>query len=157
MNALSPKLSAELADEPGSQSDHTADLRSDRHPLKGLSILIADDCEDTRHLYMKLLSLYGARVEAAVDGEDACERVDQKVFDLILMDLLMPGTNGIEAVRRLRKSGHRTPVLALSAYPEREHRRVAASAGFNGYVTKPTAGESLVRKILDCLARQSQS
>jgi len=84
-----------------------------------------------------LLEKLGAEVEIAEDGAEAVALVSEQRFDLILMDVLMPRMDGIEATRRLRAAGVETPVVAVTATVTSNDRRRCLQAGCNDFIAKP--------------------
>jgi len=109
-----------------------------------LSILVVDD-NPVNQLYLKTLLIQeGHCVTIASDGEEAVSLVRRHSFDLIFMDVQMPGTDGFEAVVRIREieaaantPSQRTPISALSAYPLREETHREEIVHFDYYLTKP--------------------
>lgn len=106
---------------------------------QGCLILIVDDIVDNLALISLDLQQQGYRVVTASDGEKAVHVAALTKPDIILMDIAMPGADGLEATRRLRadESLRSIPVIALTAYDTGGFRRAAADAGFDGYLTKP--------------------
>jgi PAS domain S-box-containing protein len=126
----------------------------------GLSILIAEDNEINALLARTLLAKLGHRPALVADGAAAvdawCAARDAGApFDLILMDVHMPGSDGIEATRRVRAAeagGARTPIIALTADALSEDRDASLAAGMDGFLTKPLDRERL-SELLARLAR----
>lgn len=115
-------------------------------------ILIVDDIEDVRVLLEQILCGAGARVRTAVDAEQALQFVAQAeesgdAFDLILMDIMLPGMDGAEAVKRLRDKGFRRPIVALTAAARESDRQRCLQAGCNDYFCKPIDDEHLLAMI----------
>lgn len=108
-------------------------------PQDGYLILIVDDVVDNLTLISLDLQQQGYRVVTASDGEKAMRVASLTRPDIILMDIAMPGTDGLEATRKLRAdvTTQNIPVIALTAYDTGGFRRAAADAGFDGYLTKP--------------------
>lgn len=108
-------------------------------PQDGFLILIVDDVVDNLALISLDLQQQGYRVVTASDGEKAVRVASLTRPDIILMDIAMPGTDGLEATRKLRTdvTMQNIPVIALTAYDTGGFRRAAADAGFDGYLTKP--------------------
>ncbi|WP_412062354.1 PAS domain-containing protein [Rubrivirga sp. IMCC45206] len=105
-----------------------------------LRILLAEDEPDNQALALQMLGALGHRVDVAVDGEDALARVHATPYDVVLMDVMMPGLDGLEATRRLRQElpPDRQPrVVALTARALRRDREACLAAGMDGYLTKP--------------------
>lgn len=124
-------------------------------PLK--TILIAEDTFDFREMLRHFLEANGYRTLEASDGEQAVEVATRERPDLILMDLGLPGTDGLSAVARIREhiSLAEMPILIVSAYDRLEYRTEAVSAGCSGYVTKPVDLDALLRT-LDLLLQQGE-
>jgi CheY-like chemotaxis protein len=120
-----------------------------------LNVLVVDDSSTNRMILTRMLEALGHRVETAPDGETAIERVGHCVFDIVLMDVQMPGIGGLEAARRIRGLGGaagRTPVLAVTADVSDEDRASYAAAGMNGIVAKPLMAEALRSEIVRAFA-----
>ena len=120
------------------------------------TILLVEDFDDTR-LMMKLwLSRSGYRVIEAENGEEAVARAESDLPDLIIMDVMMPGLNGLDATRRIRQDRalRDTPIVAVSAYGGDEYRAIALEAGCTEYVSTPFEPEEL-RKLIKKLFGES--
>ena len=118
------------------------------------TILLVEDFDDTR-LIMKLwLIKQGYRVIEAENGEDAVTLAEQNQPDLIIMDMMMPGLNGLDATRRIRQyqSLQQTPIVAVSAYGANEYRAKAIAAGCDEYVSTPFEPDALGALIQRLLA-----
>jgi CheY-like chemotaxis protein len=101
------------------------------------SILIAEDNPDSRDALRTLLEAYGFRVFEAEDGEEAVQRGIEAQPDIVLMDIMMPGMDGLEATRKLRRSTsfRQVPILALTAMAG--SRQMALDAGCDDHLVKP--------------------
>ena len=108
---------------------------------------MVDDERAVRESLRRALELEGYDVELAPDGKAALERLEAEDDqpDAVVLDVLMPGPDGLEVCRRLRKSGSRVPVLMLTARDEVESRVAGLDAGADDYVTKPFALEEPLR------------
>jgi len=118
------------------------------------TILLVEDFDDTR-LIMKLwLMKQGYHVVEAENGEDAVTLAEQLHPDLIIMDMMMPGLNGLDATRRIREyqSLRKTPIVAVSAYGANEYRARAIAAGCDEYVSTPFEPDALGALIQRLLA-----
>ena len=104
-----------------------------------LTVLVVDDDEDTRFLMRLELERRGYRLIEADNGERAVTLAKSKRPDIILMDLSLPGINGLEATKLIRSDGRmrHIPVVAVTAHQETDFREEAKASGFNAYVTKP--------------------
>ena len=102
-------------------------------------ILIAEDNEKNIKLFRDMLQLSGYETLEASTGEQAIELATRHTPDLVLMDIRLPGTDGLEALRRLREDERTAdiPVVALTAQAMAGDRERFLEAGFNGYVSKP--------------------
>lgn len=101
-------------------------------------VLVVEDYEDTREFMKFLLQDSGFDVAEASNGFEAIEAVKKHVPDLILMDISMPGMDGLTAARKIReqKGSSQTPIIAITAYGEAA-RRKALEAGCNVSLSKP--------------------
>ena len=102
-------------------------------------ILVVEDNERNLKLLRDVLEYAGYDVRVARTGEDAITLAVKEPPDLVLMDLQLPGIDGMEALRRLRDSPRTVdiPVVAVTAQAMKQDRERALDAGFNGYVEKP--------------------
>ncbi|WP_374535129.1 PAS domain S-box protein [Phenylobacterium sp.] len=118
--------------------------------LDGLRVLVVEDNATNRMIATKLLETLGAVVETAADGLLGVEAVSRGAFDLILMDVQMPGMDGLEAARRIRAMGGAaaaTPIVALTANVLSHQRRAYLEAGMDGVVGKPISPAALLAEI----------
>lgn len=122
------------------------------------TILIAEDSDDLRSMLRQLLEANGYRVLEAADGREAVGVAMTERPELILMDLGLPGTDGLSAVTEIREhvSVAEMKILIVSAYDRLEYRTEAISAGCSGYVTKPVDPAALLRTI-DILLRRGEA
>ena len=122
-----------------------------------MRILVVDDEPAVRESLRRALLLEGYEVELAPSGDDALRRLERREVqpDAILLDILMPGTDGLEVCRRLRRSGSRIPILMLTARDEIEDRVAGLDAGADDYVIKPFALEELHARVRALLRRTS--
>jgi signal transduction histidine kinase/CheY-like chemotaxis protein len=102
-----------------------------------LNILLVDDSEVNLEVVAEMLTRLGHRVTVSPDGEDALTRLSATTFDLVFMDVQLPGMDGLETTRRYRERGGRTPVIALTAHTSVRDRDRCLAAGMNGVLTKP--------------------
>jgi two-component system response regulator MprA len=123
-----------------------------------VKILVVDDERAVRESLRRALELEGYEIELAADGQEALQLLETNGDaqpDAIILDVLMPGVDGLEVCRRLRRSGNRVPVLMLTARDEIENRVAGLDAGADDYVTKPFALEELVARVRALLRRVS--
>lgn len=129
-------------------------LSKEVEPLKNIRLLLIEDNEDLQHLVSTLLEMEGAAVDIACDGIEGIDKALTGRYQVILMDVRMPKMNGIQAAKKLRSSGFKTPILGLTGYATDEHLAECLDAGYNDCVTKPFDEKLLISKI-QSLARQS--
>jgi two-component system, OmpR family, response regulator MprA len=125
-----------------------------------VKILVVDDERTVRDSLRRALELEGYDIELAGDGSEALTRLTENGEsqpDAVILDVLMPGIDGLEVCRRLRRHGNRVPVLMLTARDEVENRVGGLDAGADDYVTKPFALEELLARIRALLRRASES
>ncbi|MFI4966124.1 MAG: PAS domain S-box protein [Caulobacterales bacterium] len=118
--------------------------------LDGLRILVVEDNATNRMIATKLLESLGAEVDTAADGYLGVEAAERGDHHLILMDVQMPGIDGLEAARRIRALGGaaaRTPIVALTANVLAHQRHAYLDAGMDGVVGKPISPGVLLREI----------
>jgi two-component system response regulator MprA len=119
-----------------------------------MKILVVDDERAVRDSLRRALELEGYNVELATDGEEALDRLESNGEpDAVILDLLMPGVDGLEVCRRLRRDGRRLPILMLTARDEIESRVSGLDAGADDYVTKPFALDELLARVRALLRR----
>jgi two-component system response regulator MprA len=119
-----------------------------------VKILVVDDERAVRESLRRALELEGYEIELAEDGRQALERLareDQP--DAVILDVLMPGVDGLEVCRTLRSQGSRLPVLMLTARTQVEDRVEGLDAGADDYLTKPFALEELLARVRALLRR----
>lgn len=119
-----------------------------------MRLLVVDDEPAVRDSLRRALLLEGYEVELAASGDDALARLEgDGQPDAILLDVLMPGTDGLQVCRRLRRSGILTPVLMLTARDEVADRVAGLDAGADDYLVKPFALEELLARLRALLRR----
>ena len=117
---------------------------------------MVDDERAVRDSLRRALELEGYDVELAVDGADALHRLEANGLpDAVVLDVLMPGVDGLEVCRRLRQKGNAVPVLMLTARTEVENRVAGLDAGADDYLAKPFALEELLARLRALLRRVS--
>lgn len=117
------------------------------------TILAVDDVRENVHLLKHLLNPKGYAVREAFDGEQALEEVRKAPPDVILLDLLLPGIDGIEVCRKLKSDSgtYHIPIIIITGVTEREANLRAIQAGADDYLTKPVDSAMLYTRIQSCL------
>ena len=119
-----------------------------------MKILVVDDERAVRESLRRALELEGYQVELAEDGEGALERVASPAApDAVILDVLMPGIDGLEVCRRLRAEDNAVPVLMLTARAEVDSRVAGLDAGADDYLPKPFALAELLARLRALLRR----
>lgn len=121
----------------------------------GLSVLAVDDNPTNLYVATKILEKFGCEAEQASDGLSALQAIKQKNFDLVLMDVQMPGLSGIDTTREIRQLGHsitQPRIAALTANALEEEKKRCFDAGMDDFLTKPVRMDELkkiLRKVQD--------
>ncbi len=110
----------------------------------GVQVLVVDDNPINVLLMQDVLEHLGARVTAAEGGEEALQATQNHTFDLVFMDIQMPGMDGLEAADRLRKANFKKPIIAFSANAYKDDIAKSINAGMNGHLCKPFTTRELV-------------
>ena len=119
----------------------------------GLRVLVVEDNAINRRLASLMLDRIGANVVLAESGEEAISQASAQPFDLILMDIQMPGMDGYQTAEKLRQidSTRHIPIVALTAHAMGEDRKKSLDSGFAHHLTKPFKIDEL-RKVLEDVA-----
>jgi DNA-binding NarL/FixJ family response regulator len=113
--------------------------------MRKLRLLIADDHEIVREGLRSLLELQGWKVVAeAVNGEDAVKKAKETNPDIAIIDIRLPGMDGIEAARQILQNGKQTKVLMLTMHDSKEFVRKAIEIGAQGYIWKAESSQEVV-------------
>lgn len=119
-------------------------------------ILVIDDDRRIRELLRSYLSDQGFRVSSAANAETAAKKLSGLQFELLVLDVMMPGKSGIEFSAELRQSSN-IPILLLTARAEAEHRVAGLETGADDYLTKPFEPRELLLRINNILKRQARN
>jgi DNA-binding response OmpR family regulator len=116
-------------------------------------ILVVEDEPDLAFGLEDDLKVEGYEVEVARDGEHAARRVREEHWDLVLLDVMLPGKDGFEVCRELRRAGVRTPIIMLTAKVQETEKILGLELGADDYVTKPFSPRELRARIKAVLRR----
>jgi len=116
-------------------------------------ILVAEDDESVRRAVERALRFEGYLVDTVGDGQAALVRIAGDPPDAVVLDVMMPGIDGLEVCRRVRAAGDRTPILMLTARHELSDRVAGLDAGADDYLVKPFALEELLARVRALLRR----
>jgi PAS domain S-box-containing protein len=141
------------ADQQVSMSVDTAPPYSDVNWKVKPNILYVEDVPTNQYLVEEILFDWGISVDMASSGEEALKKIGDKAYDLVLMDIQLPGIDGFETTRRIRNMTgsyyQDVPVIALTASTSDDTRHGIYNSGMQDYLTKPLAAEALRGKILE--------
>jgi PAS domain S-box-containing protein len=125
--------------------------------LSGVHILAVDNEEDALGLLRVILESEGAQVTTAASAQQALERLKSAAFDAVIADLGMPGMDGLELIRHIRRTlpppANRLPAVALTAYARSDHRITALASGFQMHLPKPVNPHELVIAVAALVGR----
>ncbi len=127
-------------------------------PLSG-HVLVVEDNEINQMLIAAYLDQFGLSYETAVNGEEAFRMVSERAFDVVLMDIMMPVMDGIEATRQIRLLNNpaaNIQIIALTAHAMQGDRETYLEAGMDGYVSKPVRSAELFTALSDHLGIKPQ-
>ena len=119
-------------------------------------ILLIDDDARIRELLQRYLSEQGFEVKAVADGREMAMALDRCRFDLWVLDLMLPGEDGLSILRRARVTGETAPVILLTAKGDEIDRIVGLEMGADDYLPKPFNPRELVARINAILRRQAR-
>jgi DNA-binding response OmpR family regulator len=117
------------------------------------TILLVEDEPTIRTAVRDALRAKGYEVDDTVDGAEGLRRAQQSRYDLIVLDVMLPGKDGFEVCRTLRSEGNHTPVLMLTARGQEDDRVRGLALGADDYVTKPFSVRELLARVDACLRR----
>jgi two-component system phosphate regulon response regulator OmpR len=119
----------------------------------GAHLLVVDDDTRTRDLLRRFLAERGYRVATAAGAKEAEAQLDAIAFDLVVLDVMMPGEDGVSFVKRLRLAKRQTPVVLLTARGETADRIAGLASGADDYLPKPFEHEELLLRVRNVLRR----
>jgi len=134
---VGPELARSLQDfKSGTRRDHK-DLEFVPEQMTG-RVLAVDDVDINLHVVEAMLETFGLTIDLSKNGQDAIDKIRQgNVYDIILMDYMMPGMDGIEATKILRGMGYDHPIVALTANALKGQAEMFMDNGFSGFMAKP--------------------
>jgi len=126
-------------------------LSLEEQRLKNIEVMVVEDEADTRELLRRMLETQGAKVTTAGDADEALEALKLGPPDILVSDIGLPGTDGYELIRRLRKSEddamRAVPAVALTAFARSEERTRALQAGYQVHIAKPVEPAELIATV----------
>ena len=112
-----------------------------------MKILLAEDEKRMNRALQELLRQEGYDVMSVENGEDALYEIESGTYDLVVLDVMMPGMNGFDVAKKARKSGIRTPILMLTAKGELDDKVEGLDSGADDYLTKPFIPKELFARL----------
>lgn len=120
-----------------------------------MNILLAEDEKQLSRALVTAMQATGYHVDPAYNGQEAVDLAGQRAYDVIILDIMMPKLNGIEALKQLRQTGNKTSVIMLTAMAEIDDKVTGLDAGADDYLTKPFSLKELLAR-LRSLERRSE-
>jgi two-component system OmpR family response regulator len=120
-----------------------------------MRVLVIEDDREAAQFLVRALKESGHSADVAHDGGDGLVRAREGAYDVLIVDRMLPGLDGLTVIRRLREEGAATPVLVLSALGEVDDRVKGLRAGGDDYLTKPYAFSELLARV-EALTRRSE-
>lgn len=120
-----------------------------------MNILLAEDEKQLSRALVTAMQATGYHVDPAYNGQEAVDLAGQRAYDVIILDIMMPKLNGIEALKQLRQTGNKTYVIMLTAMAEIDDKVTGLDAGADDYLTKPFSLKEILAR-LRSLERRSE-
>ena len=115
------------------------------------SILIVDDEEVVRRSHLRSLADTGCHAQAAGDGQEAIRFMEQAPFDVVLLDLRMPGLDGMDVLKTIKERWPDSEVVVITGYPTIESAKEAVRLGANNYIAKPVGPDEVIKAANDAI------
>ena len=112
--------------------------------MQQAKVLVVDDEEVVRRSYVRSLAGEHCNVEVAGNGQDALEVMGQRPFDVVLLDLLMPGMNGMTVLKTIKQKWPESEVVVITGYPAVETAKEAVTLGAYDYLAKPAGPDDII-------------
>jgi DNA-binding NtrC family response regulator len=118
------------------------------------SILIVDDEEVVRHSHLRSLANTGCHTEAAEDGHEALRVMEQRPFDVVLLDLSMPGLDGMDVLKTIKERWPDSEVVVITGYPTIETAKEAVRLGAHNYIAKPVGPDDVIKAANEAMTQK---
>ena len=149
---VDPEPIGEFVEE--TKSEDIGDIYIPLFTAPDARILCVDDSDMNLKVVTNLLKATHVRIETAMSGEECLEKLDKGEYDVVLLDHMMPGMDGIETVHRIRDKGITLPVLAFTANSATSGLDYYKSEGFNGFIPKPVDGRVLEETVMSVIPEE---
>lgn len=110
-------------------------------------VLVVEDNKINLELLLVMLSANGFDAHKAIDGKEALRKIKEEKFDLIFMDIELPGMDGVEVTREIKAKDKSIPVIAVTSYAMKGDRERFLAEGFNDYIAKPIDVHGFIQKL----------
>ena len=114
---------------------------------KKYKILLADDEKELSRAVATILRYSNYEVDTVYNGKEAIEKVNENVYDVIILDIMMPITDGLQSLKEIRKNNIKTPIILLTAKSQVDDKVEGLDSGANDYLTKPFDKKELLARI----------
>lgn len=122
-----------------------------------MKLLLAEDEVDLSAAIKQILEIGGYAVDAVFNGDDALYYAENGSYDGVILDVMMPGLDGITVVKKLREHGYGVPVLILTARAEVDDKVLGLDSGADDYLTKPFAAKELLARVRALTRRKAET
>ena len=119
-----------------------------------MKLLLVEDERDLSNALSAILKMNGYEVEQAFDGEEALKAIKTKVFDAVILDIMLPKINGLEVLKEVRAEKNFVPIICLSAKSEIDDKVAGLNGGADDYLTKPFSSKELLARIKNILSHK---
>ncbi|MDD3310744.1 response regulator [Pseudodesulfovibrio sp.] len=119
--------------------------------MKKIRLLLVDDETDFLHAYTRRFIRRNAEIESAQSGEEALEKIEGGRFDVVILDVMMPGMSGLETLRRIKALHPELPVIILTGHANSKALIEGMESGAFDYLLKPVGTDELYFKVLDAV------
>ncbi len=127
-----------------------------KKPKPGLKILVAEDNHVNQIVAQSLFKSIGYSIDIVSNGNEAVEKVREKDYNIVFMDIRMPGKNGLDATYEIRKLGYTMPIVAMTANAGETEKTEAIEVGMNSFISKPVRIDLLKNVIIKTLSKKNR-
>ena len=118
------------------------------------SVLIVDDEEVVRRAHLRSLESTGCETRTAIDGQEAIRAMEEQPCDVVLLDLRMPGLDGMDVLKTLKARWPECEVVVITGYPTIESAQEAVRLGAHNYIAKPVAPDDVIKAANDAVTQK---
>jgi two-component system cell cycle response regulator DivK len=123
-------------------------INKNNNDVSGMTkVLVVEDNPLNMELVVEILNARGFRASEAIDGENALKKMETEDYDLVLMDIELPGLDGVEITKIIKEKYKKVPVIALTSYAMKGDRERFLAAGFDEYLSKPLDIKAFLKRL----------